>query len=80
MFCWCFGCFNEIIDHGGRRGDMTRALAQWQHLVASHEATNALHWVMRIALYRPGAMAIKTVVDLPAFFVIINSIFAHNVS
>ena len=46
---------------------MTRALAQWWHLVASHEATNALHWAMHIALYHPGGMAIKIVVDLPAF-------------
>jgi hypothetical protein len=60
-------CCNEIIDHGGRWGNMTRALAQWWHLVASHEATNALHWAMHIALYHPGGMAIKIVVDLPAF-------------
>jgi hypothetical protein len=32
-----------------------------------HEATNALHRLMRIALYRPGGTAIQIVVDLPAF-------------
>jgi hypothetical protein len=46
--------------------------------VALHEATDALHWEMRIAPYRPGSMAIKIVVNLPAFFVIIDSIVAHN--
>jgi hypothetical protein len=46
--------------------------------VASHEATDALHWAMRIALYCPGGMAIKIVIDLPAFFVIIDSGVAHN--
>jgi hypothetical protein len=35
--------------------------------VASHEATNALHWAMHITPYHPGGMAIKIVVDLPDF-------------
>jgi hypothetical protein len=46
--------------------------------VALHEATDALHGAMRIAPYSPGGMAIEIVVDLPAFFVIVNSIVAHN--
>jgi hypothetical protein len=46
--------------------------------VALHEATDALHWAMHIALYCPGGMAIKTIVDLTAFFVIVDSIVAHN--
>jgi hypothetical protein len=37
-------------DHGGRRGNTARALALWQRLVASNEATVALHWAMFIAL------------------------------
>jgi hypothetical protein len=48
--------------------------------VASHEATNTLHRVMPIAPYRPGSMAIEIFIDLPAFFDIIDSMFAHNVS
>jgi hypothetical protein len=47
-----------------------RALAQWRHLVASHEATDDLHMAMRIAPYRPGGMAIEIIVNLSAFFVI----------
>jgi hypothetical protein len=35
--------------------------------VASHEATDALHRVMHIVPYCPGGMAIKIVIDLPAF-------------
>jgi hypothetical protein len=55
-----------------------QALAQWQHLVALHEATDALHRAMHIAPYPPGGMAIKIVINLPAFFVIVNSVVAHN--
>jgi hypothetical protein len=46
--------------------------------VASHEATDVLHWAMCITLYHPGGMGIKIVVDLPAFFVIVDSVVAHN--
>jgi hypothetical protein len=68
----------EIVDHGGCRGNTARALARWQHLVASHEAMDALHQAMCIAPYCPGVMGIKIVVDLPALFVIVNSVVAHN--
>jgi hypothetical protein len=73
-------CFNNFVDHGVRRGNVARALAQWRHLVASHEATNTLHRVMPIAPYCPGSMAIEIFIDLPAFFDMIDSMFAHNVS
>jgi hypothetical protein len=46
--------------------------------VALHEATDALHRVMRIAPYRPGGMVIEIVVDLPAFIVIVDSVVANN--
>jgi hypothetical protein len=46
--------------------------------VALHEATDALHWAMCIALYPPGGMAIKMLVDLPEFFVILDSVVNHN--
>jgi hypothetical protein len=68
----------KIVDHGGRRGHTARALAGWRHLVALHEATDALHRAMRIAPYRPGGMVISIVVNLPEFFVIIDSVVAHN--
>ena len=48
--------------------------------VASHEATNALHWAMHITLYCPGGKAFEIVVDLPDFFVIVDSMFTHNIS
>jgi hypothetical protein len=74
VFCVSF----KIIDHGSCRGNTTGALTQWQHLVASHEATDVLHWAMCIAPYRPGSMGIKNFVNLPAFFVIVDSNVAHN--
>jgi hypothetical protein len=70
-------CF-EIVGHGGCRGNMARALAQWWHLVALHEATDVLYWAMYILPYRPGSMAIEIVLNLPAFFVIVDSVVAHN--
>jgi hypothetical protein len=73
-FCVSF----EIINHGSCRDNTARALTQWRHLVALHEATDAHHRVMRIAPYRPGGMGIKIIINLPAFFVIVNSVFAHN--
>jgi hypothetical protein len=46
--------------------------------VALHEVMDALHWAMHIAPYSPGGMGIKIVVNLPAFFVIANSVVPHN--
>jgi hypothetical protein len=77
VFCYCFFLF-KIVNHGGRRGNMARAFARWRHLVALHEATYALHWAMRITPYCSGSMAINIVIDLPAFFVIVDSVVAHN--
>jgi hypothetical protein len=59
----CFFSHNNN-DHGGRRVNTVRALAQWQHLVASHEATVALHWAMLIALYKSSSMVIKIAIEL----------------
>jgi hypothetical protein len=42
-------------------------LAQWWHLVASSEALDLLHWVMRTVTYRCIAMAIKTATFLGVF-------------
>jgi hypothetical protein len=72
----CF--FSDIVDHGGCRGNMVQALAQWQHLVALHEATGALHRVMHPALHRRIRMAINFASNLPAFFVVSNFIVGHN--
>jgi hypothetical protein len=33
---------------------------------------------MRIALYHPGSMVIEIAINLPAFFVIVDSVVAHN--
>jgi hypothetical protein len=70
----------EVDDHGSRRGDKAQALAQWWHPGASSEALDVLHRAMRPALYRCIAMAIKIVVNLPAFFVSLISVLAATIS
>jgi hypothetical protein len=67
-------------DHGGCQGDMVRALAQWQHLVASCEGTVALywHWAMLIVLYRPGGMVIKITLELVKFVYIVHNSAARK--
>jgi hypothetical protein len=64
----------KIADHGSRRGYTAQALTQFWHLVALHEAMDALHQAMRTTPYRSGGMAIKIVVFLPDFFVIVDSV------
>jgi hypothetical protein len=73
-FCVSF----KVVNHGSRWGNTARALAQWRHLVMMHKVTDVLHRVMHIAPYCPGGMAIKIIVNLPAFFVIIDSVVAHK--
>jgi hypothetical protein len=64
---WDFPHTNDD-DHGGCRGNMVQALTQRRCLVASREATDALHWAMFIVLYRPGGMVIKIAVKFVTFF------------
>jgi hypothetical protein len=64
----------EFFDHGGRRGDTAQALARWRHQVASNESLDMLYRAMRPALYRCIAMAIEIAIDLPAFFVAVDSL------
>ncbi len=59
MFCSCFFVSFKIDDLGGDRGNMAQALAQWQHLVASSEALDVVHWAMRSALYHCIRIATK---------------------
>jgi hypothetical protein len=49
----------KIVDHGGCQGNTARALAQWRHLVALHEATDALHPAMHPTLHHCICTAIK---------------------
>jgi hypothetical protein len=64
----------EFFDHGGRRGDTAQTLARWRHPVASNEALDMLYREMRPASYRCIAMAIEIAIDLPAFFVAVDSL------
>ncbi len=54
-------------DYGGRRGNTAWALAQWQHLVASCEASVALHSKMWLAPYHSGGMVIKIAIKFVEF-------------
>jgi hypothetical protein len=73
QLCVVFYRFTDIDNHGGRQGNMELALARWQNLVALHEATDALHRAMRIALYCPSSMVIKIIVNLATFFYIVDN-------
>jgi hypothetical protein len=64
----------KFVDHGGHQGNTAQALARWRHPVASSEALYVLYWSMRPALYRCIAMAIEIAIDLPAFFVAVDSL------
>jgi hypothetical protein len=57
---------------------MAHALNQWRHPVASSEALDVLHLAIRPSLYCLICMATEIVIDLPAFFVITDYLFAHN--
>jgi hypothetical protein len=50
-----------------------QALNQWRHTVASSEALDMLYRAMCPASYRCIAMAIEIAIDLPAFFVAVDS-------
>ncbi len=50
-------------DHGVRRADTAQAHAQWQHIVALHEATDMLHRAMCLASYLPGGMVAAIAVE-----------------
>ena len=50
-------------DHGVRRADTARAHTQWQHIVASHEATDMLHREMCLAPNLPSSMVVEIAVE-----------------
>jgi hypothetical protein len=49
----------KIVNHGGRQGNTAQALAQWRHLVALHEARDALHREMHPASHHRKCMAFE---------------------
>jgi len=73
-------CFNESVDHGGRRSDTVQELARWRHLVAPSEALDVLYWAMRPASYRRIRMAIEIVSNSPAFFVVADSLLPTTIA
>jgi len=63
VFCVVFSHDGDDDDHGIRRANTTQAHARWQHIVASHEATNTLHRAMCLASYLPGGMVVAIAVE-----------------
>ena len=59
---------------------MAQALDQWRHPVALSEDLDVLYWAMRPASYRRIRMAIKIASNLPAFFVIADSLLPTNIA
>jgi hypothetical protein len=59
-------------NHGIRRAATAQALAWWQRLGASHEATDTLYRVMCLAPYPPGGMAVAYASNFVTFYYIIN--------
>ncbi len=59
-------------DHGVRRADTARAHARWQHIVASHEATDMLHRSMCLAPYLPGGMVVAIAVESASLHYIVD--------
>ena len=57
-------------DHDVRRADTAQAHARWQHIVASHEATDTLHRAMWLAPYLPGGMAVAIAVETDTSYII----------
>jgi hypothetical protein len=71
----------EFVNHGGHRGNWVQALNRWRHPVAPRsEALDMLHWVMRPASYRRMRMAIKIASNLPAFFVVADSLLTTTIA
>jgi hypothetical protein len=63
VFCLCFGHDGNGDDYGVRWADTAQAHARWRHLVALHEATNAVHRVACLALYLPGGMVVAITIE-----------------
>jgi hypothetical protein len=63
---------NDDDDHGIRRDDTARALARWQRLGASHEATDTLHRAMCLAPYQPHGMVVAIAVESVTFYFFID--------
>jgi hypothetical protein len=68
----------KIINHGGRRGNTAWALARWRHLVASHEAMDAIHRAMHPASHCHIRIAIKIASVRRVFIAAINFVVGHN--
>ena len=70
----------KFVEHGGRRGNVMQALTRWRHPLTLSEDQDVLHRMMRPASHRPIPVAIEIASNSPAFFIVVDLMFAHNVS
>ena len=68
----CFHHDDDDNDHGVRRANTARALAQWWRLGALHEATDTLHQEMCLAPYCPFGMVITIAVKSVTFYFFVD--------
>jgi hypothetical protein len=75
-------CFNEFVDHGGRRGDTALTLARYPMAAYSGSqcSLDVLHWAMHPPLYRRIRMGIKIASNLPAFFVVVDLLLPTTIA
>jgi hypothetical protein len=74
-----FYVFDQNRQHF-RHGDVMRALARWQHPVASSEARDVLYQAMCPPSHCRIHMAIKIASNLPAFFVVVDSLLPTSIA
>jgi hypothetical protein len=63
----------KINHHGSRRGDVMQALAQWQHPVA-------VELRVKPTSHHHTPLTIRITSNSPKFVVVVDSLFAQNVS
>jgi len=72
VFCVVFHTTAMVMTMASPGADTAREHARWRYLVASHEATNTLHWSMCLAPYLPGSMIVAIAVKSTTLYYIVD--------
>ena len=70
----------QIDDHGIRRSDMGRILAQWWRPVAFKVSLDMLHWGTRSVLHWRIVIVVKMAHEVGAFYSVVDFMPCINVS
>jgi len=68
LFFYCVFCVAAVDDHGKRRGDTMRIIAQWRRSVVPREALVVLYLAMRSESQRRIRMIIEIAGKPSVFF------------